>query len=167
MVSKSKNYFSPMLICWNDIKIHLGFEDSYFVPPPNIRSNLKRWNWINEGWLILYLIGHLKSICLTSLLAATTLTWRPVFRRCSSSWLRSANWKRGQDDGKLFEICVWVKSDSPRNVGGGFVTVSSCSCSSAVDVRCPGKLKFSRLYSRCSNCLTGKSSSLDHLTTHM
>ena len=23
-----------MLICWNDIKIHLGFEDSYFVPPP-------------------------------------------------------------------------------------------------------------------------------------
>ena len=22
-----------MLICWNDIKIHLGFEDSYFVPP--------------------------------------------------------------------------------------------------------------------------------------
>ena len=35
MVSKSKNYFSPMLICWNDIKIHLGFEDSYFVPPPN------------------------------------------------------------------------------------------------------------------------------------
>ena len=34
MVSKSKNYFSPMLICWNDIKIHLGFEDSYLVPPP-------------------------------------------------------------------------------------------------------------------------------------
>ena len=30
-----KNSFSPMLICWNDIKIHLGFEDSYFVPPPN------------------------------------------------------------------------------------------------------------------------------------
>ena len=24
-----------MLICWNDIKIHLGFEDSYFVPPPS------------------------------------------------------------------------------------------------------------------------------------
>ena len=30
-----KNYFSPMLICWNDIKIHLGFEDSYLVPPPS------------------------------------------------------------------------------------------------------------------------------------
>ena len=40
MVSKSKNYFSPMLICWNDIKIHLGFEDSYFVPPPT--QNLPR-----------------------------------------------------------------------------------------------------------------------------
>ena len=38
MVSKSKNYFSPMLICWNDIKIHLGFEDSYFVPPPILIS---------------------------------------------------------------------------------------------------------------------------------
>ena len=37
MVSKSKNYFSPMLICWNDIKIHLGFEDSYLVPPPILR----------------------------------------------------------------------------------------------------------------------------------
>ena len=33
-----KNYFSPMLICWNDIKIHLGFEDSYLVPPPTIRA---------------------------------------------------------------------------------------------------------------------------------
>ena len=33
------------------------------------------------------IITHLKSICLTSLLAATTLTWRPVFNRCSSSWL--------------------------------------------------------------------------------
>ena len=33
-----KNSFSPMLICWNDIKIHLGFEDSYFVPPPTIMS---------------------------------------------------------------------------------------------------------------------------------
>ena len=38
-VSKSKNYFSPMLICWNDIKIHLGFEDSYFVPPPTYSSS--------------------------------------------------------------------------------------------------------------------------------
>ena len=27
-----------MLICWNDIKIHLGFEDSYFVPPPTSKS---------------------------------------------------------------------------------------------------------------------------------
>ena len=26
-----------MLICWNDIKIHLGFEDSYLVPPPTYR----------------------------------------------------------------------------------------------------------------------------------
>ena len=26
-----------MLICWNDIKIHLGFEDSYLVPPPTQR----------------------------------------------------------------------------------------------------------------------------------
>ena len=43
MVSKSKNYFSPMLICWNDIKIHLGFEDSYFVPPPNLRQNLRMY----------------------------------------------------------------------------------------------------------------------------
>jgi hypothetical protein len=30
---------------------------------------------------------YLKSICLTSLLAATTRTWRPVLSRCSSSWL--------------------------------------------------------------------------------
>ena len=29
-----------MLICWNDIKIHLGFEDSYFVPPPIYMSSL-------------------------------------------------------------------------------------------------------------------------------
>ena len=29
-----------MLICWNDIKIHLGFEDSYFVPPPTISDVL-------------------------------------------------------------------------------------------------------------------------------
>ena len=35
MTTKFKKSFSPMLICWNDIKIHLGFEDSYFVPPPN------------------------------------------------------------------------------------------------------------------------------------
>ena len=34
MTTKFKKSFSPMLICWNDIKIHLGFEDSYFVPPP-------------------------------------------------------------------------------------------------------------------------------------
>ena len=53
--------------------------------------------------------------------------------------------KKRKDDGKLLEICVLGKSGSPRNVGGGFVTVSSCSCSSAVDVRCPDKLKFSRL----------------------
>ena len=39
MVSKSKNYFSPMLVCWNDIKIHLGFEDSYFVPPTTYNSS--------------------------------------------------------------------------------------------------------------------------------
>ena len=50
------------------------------------------------------------------------------------------------------KFVLFDKSGSPRNVGGGFVTVSSSSCSSAVDVRCPGKLKFSRLYSRCSNC---------------
>ena len=41
MVSKSKNYFSPMLICWNDIKIHLGFEDSYFVPPPTLTFEIQ------------------------------------------------------------------------------------------------------------------------------
>ena len=35
MTTKFKKSFSPMLICWNDIKIHLGFEDSYFVPPPS------------------------------------------------------------------------------------------------------------------------------------
>ena len=34
MTTKFKKSFSPMLICWNDIKIHLGFEDSYLVPPP-------------------------------------------------------------------------------------------------------------------------------------
>ena len=33
-----KNSFSSMLICWNDIKIHLGFEDSYFVPPPTSKA---------------------------------------------------------------------------------------------------------------------------------
>ena len=38
MTTKFKKSFSPMLICWNDIKIHLGFEDSYFVPPPTIRA---------------------------------------------------------------------------------------------------------------------------------
>lgn len=32
-------------------------------------------------------MSHLKSICLTSLLAGTTLTWRLVISRCSSSWL--------------------------------------------------------------------------------
>ena len=37
-----KNSFSSMLICWNDIKIHLGFEDSYLVPPPTIRVPLDR-----------------------------------------------------------------------------------------------------------------------------
>ena len=36
MTTKFKKSFSPMLICWNDIKIHLGFEDSYLVPPPNM-----------------------------------------------------------------------------------------------------------------------------------
>ena len=38
MTTKFKKSFSPMLICWNDIKIHLGFEDSYFVPPPTNRG---------------------------------------------------------------------------------------------------------------------------------
>jgi hypothetical protein len=32
-------------------------------------------------------MSYLKSICLTSLLAGTTLTWRLVICRCSSSWL--------------------------------------------------------------------------------
>ena len=41
MTTKFKKSFSPMLICWNDIKIHLGFEDSYFVPPPTTRQGLK------------------------------------------------------------------------------------------------------------------------------
>ena len=41
MTTKFKKSFSPMLICWNDIKIHLGFEDSYFVPPPNKRLAAK------------------------------------------------------------------------------------------------------------------------------
>ena len=40
MTTKFKKSFSPMLICWNDIKIHLGFEDSYFVPPPTDSSQL-------------------------------------------------------------------------------------------------------------------------------
>ena len=40
MTTKFKKSFSPMLICWNDIKIHLGFEDSYFVPPPIYMSSL-------------------------------------------------------------------------------------------------------------------------------
>ena len=39
MTTKFKKSFSPMLICWNDIKIHLGFEDSYLVPPPTTRSH--------------------------------------------------------------------------------------------------------------------------------
>ena len=38
MTTKFKKSFSPMLICWNDIKIHLGFEDSYLVPPPYFKS---------------------------------------------------------------------------------------------------------------------------------
>ena len=40
MTTKFKKSFSPMLICWNDIKIHLGFEDLYFVPPPTITQAL-------------------------------------------------------------------------------------------------------------------------------
>ena len=40
MTTKFKKSFSPMLICWNDIKIHLGFEDSYFVPPPTVSFGL-------------------------------------------------------------------------------------------------------------------------------
>ena len=43
MTTKFKKSFSPMLICWNDIKIHLGFEDSYFVPPPTIS--------LEDAWL--------------------------------------------------------------------------------------------------------------------
>ena len=36
-----------MLICWNDIKIHLGFEDSYFVPPPTRGGNkMKKINFL-------------------------------------------------------------------------------------------------------------------------
>ena len=32
-----------MLICWNDIKIHLGIEDSYFVPPPIDKFTIYLW----------------------------------------------------------------------------------------------------------------------------
>ena len=42
MTTKFKKSFSPMLICWNDIKIHLGFEDSYFVPPPTLSARQTR-----------------------------------------------------------------------------------------------------------------------------
>ena len=42
MTTKFKKSFSPMLICWNDIKIHLGFEDSYFVPPLVIATYCER-----------------------------------------------------------------------------------------------------------------------------
>ena len=45
MTTKFKKSFSPMLICWNDIKIHLGFEDSYFVPPPTISKWRKSELW--------------------------------------------------------------------------------------------------------------------------
>ena len=41
MTTKFKKSFSPMLICWNDIKIYLGFEDLYFVPPPNSMTLVK------------------------------------------------------------------------------------------------------------------------------
>ena len=59
MTTKFKKSFSPMLICWNDIKIHLGFEDSYLVPPPylnvqwssqsnaamlSVKSAMMRWH---------------------------------------------------------------------------------------------------------------------------
>ena len=33
-VTKFKNSFFPVLIYWNDIEIHLGFQHSYLVPPP-------------------------------------------------------------------------------------------------------------------------------------
>ena len=46
MTTKFKKSFSPMLICWNDIKIHLGFEDSYLVPPPTFRRT--------RAWAIAY-----------------------------------------------------------------------------------------------------------------
>ena len=46
MTTKFKKSFSPMLICWNDIKIHLGFEDSYFVPPPITHQGLLFKMWI-------------------------------------------------------------------------------------------------------------------------
>ena len=51
MTTKFKKSFSPMLICWNDIKIHLGFEDSYLVPPPiyiKFDSNDKKGNLGNQ-----------------------------------------------------------------------------------------------------------------------
>ena len=48
MTTKFKKSFSPMLICWNDIKIHLGFEDSYFVPPPITRSGSEAENISQE-----------------------------------------------------------------------------------------------------------------------
>ena len=50
MTTKFKKSFSPMLICWNDIKIHLGFEDSYLVPPPNITKK-QIWRPNNLGYM--------------------------------------------------------------------------------------------------------------------
>ena len=47
MTTKFKKSFSPMLICWNDIKIHLGFEDSYFVPPPIYSNTAISWLSLN------------------------------------------------------------------------------------------------------------------------
>ena len=53
MTTKFKKSFSPMLICWNDIKIHLGFEDSYFVPPPT--DNLPHGHPQLANWTVLAL----------------------------------------------------------------------------------------------------------------
>ena len=33
--TKFKNSFFPVLIYWNDNRIHLGFSNSGFSPPPN------------------------------------------------------------------------------------------------------------------------------------
>ena len=90
-------FIASMQMCVATVQCRLCEHHKYFdgyhicvffmasIPMCVASGNYPVWTNITNTWMDI--IPHLKSICLTSLLAATTLTWRPVFSRCSSSWL--------------------------------------------------------------------------------